>query len=283
MVGSGPIVFSLWPYIITNARIDDGSEIVLNPDLIASIIGCTPEEISKAIAFLCEEDVRSTTPTENGKRLIQRGPMKYFVVNLERYRLAEDQDRRRKYWKEYKRLQRAKAKKCPLDKVDKLDIPPLSHHAGTDAGTDADVTNKDVCIKGDAKISEDRNILPQLMAEIGKHFNRKPGDTWEYGEQCLAISVSKRPDALAEWLEILAFRIANKSDAYLRQSVRTVLGNWTEELDKARNHENNRKSSRKGFDRNKGTFNEGKAKNYDLSTIIKNRAARVQNEGPPQT
>lgn len=125
-----------------------------------------------------------------------------------------------------------------------------------------------------------RNILQQFMTEVGKYYNRKPTDPWAYDEQHAAHEVCKRPDALDEWLEILSF--LKKPGSYGRQSIQTLLINWTQELDKARNYDQrNNRNTKQGFDRNKGTFNEGKAKNYDLSTIESNRAARLQNNGGP--
>ena len=56
MVGSGSMVLALWPYVIANARPDDGGSIDLNPALLAAVFGEPPEKIQDAITFLCSPD-----------------------------------------------------------------------------------------------------------------------------------------------------------------------------------------------------------------------------------
>jgi hypothetical protein len=152
MIGAGPVAFALWPYIITNARPDDGSLIDLNPELISAIIGCKPSEIQSAIDFLCAPDDRSRTPTSNGCRLIKRSPLTYFVVNLEQYRFLDDCDDRREYWRDQKEKQRKKrqgkrgnSKLVPDSSgtfPEKSGLSHLSPNADADADADANRSTK---------------------------------------------------------------------------------------------------------------------------------------------
>src|ERR1017187_168876 len=105
LVGSGPVVFALFPYIIANARPDEGSTIDLNPVLLAAIFGCPQDAVAAAIEFLCLPDEKSRTITESGCRLMRKGPMTYFVVNLEKYRFF--QDRSKSYWTAYRQKRRS--------------------------------------------------------------------------------------------------------------------------------------------------------------------------------
>jgi hypothetical protein len=56
MYGSGPVVFSVWAYVIANAR--PPGVVSLNPKLLAATIGCSTEEIRLAIEFLTRPRTR---------------------------------------------------------------------------------------------------------------------------------------------------------------------------------------------------------------------------------
>jgi len=145
MIGAGPVAFALWPYIITNARPDEGSLIDLNPDLIAAIFGCSPNQIQEAIDFFCQPDARSRTATSDGCRLIKKSPLTYFVVNLEHYRFLDDSDDRREYWRSAKANQRSKRqgkRKCPGHVPDFPGHSTMSPNADADADTSTS-TNAD--------------------------------------------------------------------------------------------------------------------------------------------
>jgi hypothetical protein len=121
MVGSGPTVFAVWSYCIANARPDEGSLVDLNPDSLAAIIGkVSPSEIQAAIDFLCSPDGRSRTPKCKGRRLVRKGPLTYFVVNLELYRLGDDgSEGRREYWARQKAAYRSKLKEKEQESPEK--------------------------------------------------------------------------------------------------------------------------------------------------------------------
>lgn len=102
-----------------------------------------------------------------------------------------------------------------------------------------------------------------LMGKICGLFGRNPKERWPFDEERAACEVSKRADALKEIEEILDYY--RKPEAKPRQTVLNLLTNWAGELDKARNyerHQNNGRNSGERVDRNKGTFNEGKAHLY---------------------
>lgn len=88
---------------------------------------------------------------------------------------------------------------------------------------------------GNGDRGKGRNLAPQMQAEIGKHFNRKPGDRWSYEEEFLLVEICKRASVESEWLEIIQFRkVASKQGDKMRESVKTLLENWQGELDRAR-------------------------------------------------
>lgn len=110
MVGAGAVVFAVMGYIIANAVPDRtvGTQVELNPKLIAFILGEKQSEIEKAIEFLCAPDANSRTKVEQGRRLVRLGQFSYRVVNGEKYRAMRDEEKRREQNREAKRRERLK-------------------------------------------------------------------------------------------------------------------------------------------------------------------------------
>lgn len=230
-------MFALFPYIIANARPDDGSLIDLNPVLLAAIFGCTAEQVSKAIEFLCGPDEQSRTPAHDGCRLLKRGPMTYFVVNLEQYRFWED--KKKTYWREKKREQRH------LRKVSKS-VQENVQHADADAdaksvplGTSkAHVqpqggTGESVCAL--KKEFQDNGRFEWLEKELCTFYKRPIPKAGRGEEEYLVSEVSRRPDVKAEWLLISGYR-SEVGERYFPQSLKVLCQDWDKTLDKARNH-----------------------------------------------
>jgi hypothetical protein len=104
MVGSGPVVFAVWGYCISKADID--GTVLLNPALLAPIIGTSRGEIESAIAFLQEPDAHSKNPEHEGRRLLHQTGHLYFLVSHEYYRAMKNNEERREYMREYMRKKR---------------------------------------------------------------------------------------------------------------------------------------------------------------------------------
>lgn len=87
MVGAGPDVFAVWPYVIAHMRAhaEHGALVELNPKLLAFILGASEAQIEKAINFLCDQDPDSRSKAEDGKRLVRMGQFVYRVVNGAEY------------------------------------------------------------------------------------------------------------------------------------------------------------------------------------------------------
>lgn len=90
LVGSGPEVFCVWPYVIANMKQhrDYGAVIMLNPKLLAVIFGEGADEdfVMRGIAKLCAEDPDTKNgKEENGRRLVQVSGFMYRVVNGAEY------------------------------------------------------------------------------------------------------------------------------------------------------------------------------------------------------
>ena len=97
MVGAGSHVFAVWGYAVSKQKPDRsvGSIVTLNPILLAAVIGDTVERMEAAIGYLCAPDPKTSTPGEEGKRLIRIGQFDYRVVNGPMYRQIRDENDRR--------------------------------------------------------------------------------------------------------------------------------------------------------------------------------------------
>ena len=105
MYGAGLDVFAVWGYVI--AHVVDGL-VELNPFLLASTLGTSPEIVEKAIEKLCAPDPRSRNKDEDGRRLLREGEFAYRVVNHPKYSGIANEKERREYLRDRKRDQRAR-------------------------------------------------------------------------------------------------------------------------------------------------------------------------------
>lgn len=107
MVGSGPMCFAVWGYVIASK--DKDGFVELNPILLAATIGhCTPDDIQRCLDELCSPDERSRSKEEGGRRLVKEAEYLYRVVNAKAYDNIVKQDDRNRYMKRYMRDRRAK-------------------------------------------------------------------------------------------------------------------------------------------------------------------------------
>ena len=107
MAGSGSHVFAIMTYCIAYADEHDHT-VRLNPAVLLASIGDEQTKIQAAIDFLCEPDTNSTTPDEDGRRLVKLAPFVYLVVNHEKYRNIATKQQRREQSAELMRLKRAR-------------------------------------------------------------------------------------------------------------------------------------------------------------------------------
>jgi hypothetical protein len=107
MFGAGTDVFAVWGYIIANTV---NSTVEINPQLLASILGSTPERVESALEFLCAPDPRSRNDEHEGRRLLKQGPFQYYVVSHQHYRDIRNEDERRAYNRRKQAESRARRK-----------------------------------------------------------------------------------------------------------------------------------------------------------------------------
>jgi len=116
MVGSGPVTFAVWAYIVAHTKPDHSVEV--NARILALLIGCEEEEVVAAIKSFCEPDHASRNKNHQGRKLIKEGEYLYFVTGHERFRNCKDNEGRKEYQRNYqkerrKRLREQKRKQLP--------------------------------------------------------------------------------------------------------------------------------------------------------------------------
>jgi hypothetical protein len=87
----------VWGYVIAKMKPDSvvGAQVRLNPKLLGVILGEEEKAVEKAIEYLCDVDLKSTTKTAGGRRLIKLGEFDYQVVNGAKYRAIRNEEERR--------------------------------------------------------------------------------------------------------------------------------------------------------------------------------------------
>lgn len=131
MVGAGPVRFAVWNYVIAKAY---KSRVEVNPKLLGPILGCSPEEITDALGWLCRPDGESRNKEYGGARMIKEGQFQYFVPSWVFYHQMRDEDDRRAYNRRKQAECRARKKEseavvgngdpsAPIPPIPKSDIP----------------------------------------------------------------------------------------------------------------------------------------------------------------
>lgn len=115
MFGKPAVVFAVWGYVIATqrpSRKDGECYVELNPTLLSATFSTTVDEVLSAIRILCSPDKASRSKQDAGRRLhpmdpeLHPGPMQFRVINGAKYRSMRDEEERRAYLREAKRIQR---------------------------------------------------------------------------------------------------------------------------------------------------------------------------------
>lgn len=155
MIGAGPLPFAIMGYVISNAMPDRnlGGYVQLHPIVLASTIGkVTPEQVSEAIEFLCAPDPLTTTPGDEGRRLVKIGPFDYRVVNYAKYKAIRDEEERREQNRLAQEKHRQKKKEAEEKRAAKKSSKPKS--APDQSGTQNAKLIEEAMARGDESEAE---------------------------------------------------------------------------------------------------------------------------------
>jgi len=228
MVGSGPVVFAVWGYVISHTR---ESIVELNPVILGAILGCTSDEVEKAISKLCAPDEKSRSPENDGKRLVKKTEYAYFVPTYDKYQNIRNELERREYMKNYMRDYR-KNHQDDVNVNGKLSKPPLAH-SYTDSDSDSDIpvvtvykTEAIVGQKpdlGSLKVKnkeikeESKQVLQFLNLKTGKAY-REVDSNLKPIESILKSGVSLQDMKTVTMRKVRDWQADPKMEQYLRPS-----------------------------------------------------------------
>lgn len=90
---------------------DPTGAVDMTPDAISRRTNVPQETVERCITELCQPDVKSRSPLEDGKRLVPLDSHRdwgWKIVNYQHYRKIRDQEARRSYFRDYQRKRRKK-------------------------------------------------------------------------------------------------------------------------------------------------------------------------------
>lgn len=150
MVGAGSHVFAMMGYVIAHQRPDPvvGGQVRLNPGILATIFGEPELKVQQAIDYLCAPDPKSTTPDEEGRRLVKIGQFDYRVVNAAKYLAIRNEEERR----EANRIRQAKHRKKP--KKHNKSAPSARERAFVAAAENGDVVEQERLTGTEREVSD---------------------------------------------------------------------------------------------------------------------------------
>jgi hypothetical protein len=137
---SGPDVFAIWVYILSNTDRDHHVEI--NCADIADRIGnITAERVGQIVQKFCEPDEASRSKVHEGRKLTREGEYDYFVINHAEYSKILNNEDRKEYFRrkqnEYRDRKRQKKKASRKGPSPLEDAAVKAAMAGDDVKYDA--------------------------------------------------------------------------------------------------------------------------------------------------
>jgi uncharacterized phage protein (TIGR02220 family) len=276
MRGMGAVPFAVWGYVVAHAV--NGS-VELNPELIAFLIGEPIEAVNSAIEKFTQPDPRSRSKEQEGRRLLRVGEFLYEVVNHLKYQKVASNEQRKEKTRERTRKWREKR--------------TVTHGDASDATQNQIQTQIQNQYK---KELEEENSFEQrfpdpslraVAAQVAFHVHSRVA-LWYLNEKS-ARHFRETTDNLQpistrlneEGVDIDGVKLmidrqiarwnGTKFQEYLRPL--TLFGEKFDSYYATRKEPvtTNRGDTPASAPRNRGTFNEGQAKKYNLSAIQKNR------------
>lgn len=184
MRGSGPVVFAVWAYVVSNTN--QHSVVELNPDVVAFLLGCSSSEVEQAIETLCAPDPKSRCKDNEGKRLLKEGQFQYFVPTHKHYREMKTTEEKREYnrVKKQEERQRKASVKRDVKNVNDVNTTEAYTEAQSDSYPEAKAEAETPYINDDdgKRVSKTSFSMPSLdefvdyyretmkKADLGQHL-----------------------------------------------------------------------------------------------------------------
>ena len=172
MVGAGPTIFAVWGYCI--AKADDSGIVILNPALLAPIIGTSRVDVEQAIEYLTSPDPHSKNPEHEGRRLINMFGFAYAVTSHAIYRDIKNNQDRREYMREYMRKRRGNDAVNSLQSLQKLrKVDSASASVSVSVSDGVGVKGKGTGTRKPKRAADDLERLRATYAPIGVDVDRE--------------------------------------------------------------------------------------------------------------
>lgn len=177
LFGKPALVFAVLGYVISNQRPNRQNQnhyVELNAMLLAATFATTPDEVLKAIEFLCAPDPYSRSQIAEGRRLIpletiHSGPCQFQVVNGPKYRAMRDEEERRDYLREAKRVSRARQRENAGDNA--------GENVGESGSTDEADCHEADHPGGQGGADVTQPPMSTLSTTVNKRQHRQPSST----------------------------------------------------------------------------------------------------------
>ncbi len=108
---------------------DPTGAVDMTPEAISRRTNVPEDTVKRCIAELCQPDVKSRSPLEDGKRLVPLDSHRdwgWRIVNYHHYRQIRDQEARRSYFRDYQRKRRRKERSVKDKKVNSVNGVEIS-------------------------------------------------------------------------------------------------------------------------------------------------------------
>lgn len=165
---------------------DPTGAVDMTPDAIARRTNVPQETVERAIRELCQPDVKSRSPLEEGKRLVpldSRRDWGWRIVNYQHYRKIRDQEARRSYFRDYQRKRRRKLRVVKDNMVDKGErVEPSSSLSTSSSVSKRKPENLNCCLRYATSIgisNSDATAFFDSMEAGGWTRNGKALKDWE--------------------------------------------------------------------------------------------------------
>lgn len=200
--------------------------------------------VKSAIEKLSEPDGESRSKTEDGRRIIPIDSHRdwgWIIVNYGHYRAITDNEFRRSYFRDQKRLQREKAK-CPQVVLDKNEMSTASTHAEGEAEVEGEAEEPPKPpVKSEPSGGDGKDVYPttEFAQRISKLFNKRLTTAWSEKEIKAFKALTRRDAITHDALDLIeAYYHTQRErgdEGRHRRDLQTFLNNFDGELDRATN------------------------------------------------
>jgi hypothetical protein len=180
-------------WITLLAMADPEGFVRASPSGLSRIANVPPEDCRRALEVLLAPDPDSTTPDDEGRRLVPV-PGGWHITNYTTYRNLQDQEVRREQWREAAKRQRAKRQgRTPDDRPDESSEVITSHHASSRV-----ITRHPKSSQEEAEAEGEAGTTTTTTASRAKRAKGQAGDA---GPAAPPRPAKKGSIADADWLQ----------------------------------------------------------------------------------